>query len=131
MRVQPSSKNLRQKPRISEIPSDGCYALIVTDPDAPPKQPGKSYLHWLVVNIQMGDLESGRQIVSYQKPTPPPGTGRHRYLFQLYEQPCGLTVGLNAPQSLGGWDLGKFVKEKGLTLREEVVFQVGAQNLNS
>lgn len=101
----------------------------MTDPDAPPKTPGKSYLHWLVVNIQNGDLASGREILSYQKPTPPPGTGRHSYRIQLYSQPCTLLTGLVPPASLAGWDLNRFVHEKGLVLVSETSFKVGAQNL--
>lgn len=131
MRVTPLSKDLRDPPLIQEIPLTGCYTLIMTDPDAPPKTPGKSYLHWLVVNIHSGDLKKGRQIVSYQKPTPPPGTGRHRYHLQLYTQPCSLTNGLVPPPSLAGWDLARFVREKQLTLVSDTSFLIGAENLKT
>jgi len=121
------------KPQISDLPLQGCYTLIVVDPDAGKQtpndpRPGNSdryYLHWLVVNISGGSLSSGRQIVQFQKPTPPPGTGKHEYKFLLFSQPCGLTHGLDAPESLSNWSLQQFVESKGLTLVEQQSIYVG------
>ena len=92
--------------------------------DARPGNADKYYLHWLVVNISGGDVLSGDVLVPYQGPTPPAGTGKHEYIFQLYEQPCGLTTGLtvkNRPQ----WSLQSFLKGKSLSLVETKSMFVG------
>lgn len=47
------------------------YSLIMYDPDA--IKP--SYVHW--ITGPHGD------VLPYQGPTPPPGTGVHRYIFAL------------------------------------------------
>lgn len=119
-----SKMETMSQPSINEIPEDGCYTLVVIDPDAGKTKPndprpGNYYLHWLVVNISGGDLETGRQIVSYQKPTPPPGTGKHEYIFQLYEQPCSLMNGTRSPESLANWSLETFLRGKNLHLIEQ------------
>ena len=116
-----------KKPSVVDIPMEGCYTLVVVDPDAGKKnpsdpRPGNSdryYLHWLIVNITNGDVNTGRQIVSYQKPTPPVGSGRHEYMFKLYKQPCGLTNGLTSPDVLSNWSLEGFIKGKNLVLEDE------------
>ena len=120
-----SMEETREKPLLSDIPDDGCYTLLMIDPDAGKTTPnaprsGMYYLHWLVVNISAGDVESGKQIVPYQKPTPPPGTGQHEYIFQLYAQPCSLMKGLASPDSLSGWNLEEFLKGKGMRLVSQV-----------
>ena len=138
MKVQYGSKNVRNnqknfrmdgtsiKPIISDIPMEGCYTLVVVDPDTGKvtggQRPGNSdryYLHWLIVNITNGDITTGKQIVSYQKPTPPVGSGRHEYMFKLYKQPCGLTNGLTNPDLLSNWSLQGFIKGKNLVLEDE------------
>jgi phosphatidylethanolamine-binding protein (PEBP) family uncharacterized protein len=137
MKVQYGTKNVRNgqlpftqeetasQPTVSEIPSEGCYTLVMIDPDAggTPNgpRPGNSdryYLHWIVVNISGGNIMSGDAIVPYNGPTPPPGTGfknQHEYIFQLYEQPCGLTNGLTV-KDRPNWSLQKFLQGKNLTL---------------
>ena len=115
------------QPSITELPMDKCLTLVMIDPDAGGKpngpRPGNSdkyYLHWIVVNIHDGDVSTGDPIVPYQGPTPPPLTGKnykHEYIFQLYEQPCGLTTGLNVkdrPQ----WSLQQFLRGKNMKLLE-------------
>jgi Raf kinase inhibitor-like YbhB/YbcL family protein len=67
-------------------------ALIVDDPDAP----GGVFTHWLAWGLDpsgegLGEGESapreGRNdfgTKGYRGPCPPPGHGRHRYVFRLY-----------------------------------------------
>ena len=58
------------------------YTLIIHDPDAI----GGTYIHWAIINITNNDVKTGNIIMPYKGPSPPPGTGKHRYIFSLYEQ---------------------------------------------
>ena len=141
MLVQYGSKNIRKnqknfsqeetssQPLVSGLEPDSCYTLVMIDPDAGKTKPndprtGNYYLHWLVVNISGGSLSSGEILVSYQGPTPPPGTGKHEYIFQLYKQPCGLTNGLTI-KTRPNWSLENFLKGKKLELVESKSMFVG------
>lgn len=143
MKIQYGAKNIRNNqknftqnetsypPTISDIPGEGCYTLVMIDPDAGKEtptsvRPGNYYLHWLVVNITAGSIQSGDAIVPYQGPTPPPGTGKHEYIFQLYEQPCGLTNGLTK-LSRPNWSLDAFLKGKNLHLVAQTSMMVPPQ----
>jgi Raf kinase inhibitor-like YbhB/YbcL family protein len=67
-------------------------ALVVDDPDAP----GGVFTHWLAWGLDpaaggLGEGESaplegenGFGATGYRGPCPPPGHGRHRYVFRLY-----------------------------------------------
>ncbi len=82
-------------------------ALVCDDPDAPsPKRPApKPWVHWVLYKIpptvsrlpeavpprpQLDDPPGALQgknswpTVGYRGPEPPPGSGRHRYVFTLY-----------------------------------------------
>jgi phosphatidylethanolamine-binding protein (PEBP) family uncharacterized protein len=112
------------EPEIRISNPDGQYTLIMIDPDAGKKtnknaSPGNTqglyYLHWLVVNIPAsGNVREGEAIVPYAGPTPPAGTGQHRYMFILYKQKVGITTGMTI-QERGGWSLQQFLQGKELT----------------
>jgi Raf kinase inhibitor-like YbhB/YbcL family protein len=67
-------------------------ALLVDDPDAP----SGVFTHWVAWGLDPGADELGEGqaapsegrndfgTVGYRGPCPPPGHGRHRYLFRLY-----------------------------------------------
>ena len=67
-------------------------ALIVDDPDAP----GGVFTHWVAWGLDpgaegLGEGEAAERegrndfgTVGYRGPCPPPGHGRHRYVFRLY-----------------------------------------------
>ncbi|CAH0753918.1 unnamed protein product [Bemisia tabaci] len=65
------------------------YALVLVDPDVPSKAVPtmREWQHWLVVNIPGIDFMSGKVLTEYQGATPPNGTGPHRYVFSVYQQP--------------------------------------------
>lgn len=68
------------------VPKDAkLFTLMMFDPDVPQK--GKEYLHWLIVDIKGNDLSTGRVLVPYEGPHPPPNSGIHRYIFTLLHQP--------------------------------------------
>ena len=56
------------------------YTLIMHDPDAV----GGNLLHWVTVNM---DGQTGDKLLQYKGPAPPKGSGTHRYILLLYEQP--------------------------------------------
>ncbi|KAF6217238.1 hypothetical protein GE061_001592 [Apolygus lucorum] len=65
------------------------YLLCMTDPDAPSRHEPKfrEWQHWLVGNIPGSDVSKGEVLSEYVGSGPPKGTGLHRYIFLVYEQP--------------------------------------------
>ncbi|XP_023658242.1 phosphatidylethanolamine-binding protein 4 [Paramormyrops kingsleyae] len=94
------------------------YTLMMVDPDTPSRcNPTKSHWrHWLVVDIVGSDLRKGdvkgSVLSGYRRPTPPRGTGLHRYQFMLFEQQGSgpLSLSCEEASSLGTWDPQAFVK---------------------
>ena len=91
--------------------------LVMVDPDAPSaKNPScRSWLHWIVsnVNTKTEDIRTGREIVKYQPPSPPSGSGKHRYYFLLYEQ-NDKTVYIKDPDDRCRFDVDAFSTENDL-----------------
>jgi len=58
------------------------YTLIFYDPDAV----GGTHIHLAKNNITSNDIKTGNTIIPYKGPAPPPKTGKHHYIFNLYEQ---------------------------------------------
>jgi phosphatidylethanolamine-binding protein (PEBP) family uncharacterized protein len=58
------------------------YTLVLYDPDAV----SGTYIHWIKANITNNDMRTGNIIIPYKGPAPPPKTGKHHYIFNLYEQ---------------------------------------------
>lgn len=58
------------------------YTLVLYDPDAI----SGTYIHWIKTNITSSDIKTGNIIIPYKGPSPPPKSGKHHYIFNLYEQ---------------------------------------------
>ncbi len=79
-------------------------ALLVDDPDAP----NGVFAHWIAWGLDpgAGGLAEGKAApnegqndfgtVGYRGPCPPPGHGRHRYVFRLYALERDLVLGAGA-----------------------------------
>lgn len=71
--------------------------VTMTDPDAPHGQ-GQSnnhvWTHWVAI-LDNGILE--KEIIPYNQPSPPPGSGIHRYQFNFYSSS---TLDINSLASL-------------------------------
>jgi hypothetical protein len=86
------------------------YTILCWDPDV---KEGKSFLHWLVVNCGGTDSSEGKVIASWQGPSPPPGSGEHRYIIGLFKQEKDLDLPLMTERS--GFHPTTFAKENGLS----------------
>ncbi|XP_026327593.1 OV-16 antigen-like [Hyposmocoma kahamanoa] len=69
------------------------YTLIFTDADAPSRNTpeDRQMLHWLVGNIPGSNVSAGDIIAEYIGPGPGEGSGLHRYVLLVYQQPSKLT----------------------------------------
>lgn len=79
------------QPIVTITPNTSRYSsLIMYDPDSVKG----IFIHWLVINIPINanNINSGQIIKSYYKPSPPPKTGKHRYMFELYSHVNKLQV---------------------------------------
>jgi len=61
------------------------YLLTMLDPDAP----AGTWTHYIAI---MKDKTLLKEPYKYRPPSPPPGSGTHRYIFQAYELPTGIEV---------------------------------------
>jgi phosphatidylethanolamine-binding protein (PEBP) family uncharacterized protein len=70
------------------------YSLLMIDPDNDSRQTHiyRQFIHWFVINIpgmaggQSVDVNKGFVVSPYMGCAPDAGSGRHRYVFLLYEQ---------------------------------------------
>lgn len=99
------------------------YTLCLTDPDAPSRQKPerREFLHWLVYNIPGCDLAKGETLVEYVPSGPPQGTGYHRYIFVVYQQPGKIKpdeakVPDNSAEPRRHFSIRKFAAKYNLTL---------------
>ena len=70
------------KPQIKyPFENNKLYTLLMRDPDS---IHGNRF-HWIAINI-VNDIKNGEDLLSYVGPAPPPKTGMHHYIFELYEQ---------------------------------------------
>ena len=122
----------QEPPKLAFNPkaSTESYIVIGLDIDAPFQSlPVLSpILHWIQPGLKPERTSDGTAsltasdtpfVVNYIGPAPPPGSGAHRYVFLLYEQPAGFDGKKHAPAGgakMGNWprmryDLGAFEKE--------------------
>uniref|UniRef100_A0A146KTY3 Protein D1 n=1 Tax=Lygus hesperus TaxID=30085 RepID=A0A146KTY3_LYGHE len=90
------------------------YMILMLDPDAPNHPEGVFYFHWAVANIpgknlkSGGDVSKGTTLLSYAGPTPPKGSGQHRYVFLVYEQDTQQGI-MEKPEKRAHFDLGRWI----------------------
>ena len=79
------------KPSVTIHPNTTQYSsIIMYDPDSVKG----IFIHWLVINIPINstNISDGKSIKDYYKPSPPPKTGKHRYIFELYSHTNPLQI---------------------------------------
>jgi phosphatidylethanolamine-binding protein (PEBP) family uncharacterized protein len=69
------------------LEKDKYYTLIMHDPDA--VNNNHNVNHWIINNIQSNSTFD--TFLAYKGPHPPPGSGIHKYIFNLYLQPNGIS----------------------------------------
>ncbi|XP_064031683.1 phosphatidylethanolamine-binding protein 4 [Pogoniulus pusillus] len=97
---------------------DKKYLLVLVDPDAPSRANPRNrfWRHWLVSDISGADLRTGdikgQVLTAYSRPSPPPGTGYHRYQLLLYQQPAHEAIALSPAEQgrRGAWPMESFVE---------------------
>jgi len=86
-----------------DLTKEVSYTLVMTDPDAPSRGDPKhgQVRHWVISGIKsapqgstnetqdLASLKTKSAITPYRPPTPGPGSGVHRYVFLLFEEPVG------------------------------------------
>lgn len=104
------------KPAVKILsPSSNPLLLVCTDPDAP--SPNAPWLHWL--------SRYPEDIVPWAPPTPPAGSGIHRYQFRLFEAPGPITS-LKPPATRAAFPLEEFVTQNRLKLLDMKELRVAA-----
>lgn len=121
--VQLDKVNSPEAPTVtykSAIPGQK-YLIAMVDPDAPFKDNPifKSWLHWIVGNVDGNDLGKGNTLngdtfTAYNPPTPPkpkPGTHNdHRYFIYVFQQ--GHTLDSNAEvKSRKNFDIDAYMED--------------------
>ncbi|KAI9566975.1 PEBP-like protein [Boletus coccyginus] len=116
--------------------SDIGYTLVMTDPDAPSRSDPKmgEWRHWVVTGLKAPALsaldtgDTGARMTkpattAYYPPAPPRGTGPHRYVFLLYQEPSvDFSIPTHAreyesrPKDRAKWNAARFADEYGLKL---------------
>jgi phosphatidylethanolamine-binding protein (PEBP) family uncharacterized protein len=89
-------------------PANTLYTLVCWDPDAQEK----SWLHWLVINCKKDTPTSGDLAVDWFPPSPPKGSGLHRYIFGIFQQAAPITAEM---KSSGGFHMANFATQHQLT----------------
>jgi len=87
--LTPSQVQVAPNVTIDNPNSNHYYTLLLVDPDAPSNANPtmREYLHWFVANIPGSApiTTNGEAIVEYIGSLPPEKTGKHRYVFLLFE----------------------------------------------
>ncbi|TFK47412.1 PEBP-like protein [Heliocybe sulcata] len=113
------------------------YTVVMLDPDAPGRADPKfkCFRHWVitglrsppVASLQSVDLlalKSKSATTPYRPPGPPPGTGEHRYVFLLFQEPPSAPLAIPegaveygaALEERRSWNALDFAKKYGLKL---------------
>lgn len=99
------------------LPANKYYTIVMVDPDAPShKNPiNKHWLHWMMVN-------NNETKAVFKAPSPPPGTGEHRYFIYLLEQTKQISDVPNFNNKREKFPLETFMKTYGMKPIASVMF---------
>jgi len=99
------------------------YTLMMIDIDAPSHDNPiySPWLHWLIINIQNN---SKNELIPYYPPTPPKGSGNHRYIFILYEQQIGQISNNKNITKREKFKLDSFIKSNNLIEKNRIIMNI-------
>ncbi|KDQ20885.1 hypothetical protein BOTBODRAFT_183595 [Botryobasidium botryosum FD-172 SS1] len=103
------------------------FVLAIVDPDAPSREtPTRGQIrHLLATDVLAGSASTrveGARTLSfpvspvspYRGPSPPAGSGYHRYISLLYAQPPKLDISFLDVANVSNWNVEDFAKKAGL-----------------
>nr|ACO10999.1 D1 [Caligus rogercresseyi] len=116
-----SVDSTQTKPAVNVLPlmePGKTYTLVMADPDARTRSNPilRSYLHWMVTDITTQNFDLSVEAVKYFGPGPPKGTGPHRYIFLLFEQPGSVSLGGVSNSNRARFNVGDFAGSNQLGL---------------
>ncbi|KAG0696767.1 phosphatidylethanolamine-binding protein [Suillus ampliporus] len=121
--------------QVPDVTDEPTFTLVMTDPDAPSRENPKfsQWRHWVVTGVKPPPaseaVETGNfvahltkpVVTPYCPPSPPAGSGKHRYVLLLFQEPnADFSVPANAPErdnkfvNRRNWDVARFAKKYGL-----------------
>ena len=99
------------------------YSLAMIDPDAPsPTKPTyREIRHWLVGNIigqdfANGDTTKGKTLSAFRNPSPPKGSGFHRYVQLVFKQQALIPTFAPIAPSIAKWNVTAWAASESLEL---------------
>merc|ERR1712192_71346 len=105
--------------RLEEASKEQLYTVAMVDPDAPSRKNPRAaqWLHWILTNVEGERLVSGQdlagdKVTAYAGPSPPKGSGPHRYVFLVWQQQQA--VSMESPRSRARGDISKIAESLGL-----------------
>ncbi|KZT06717.1 PEBP-like protein [Laetiporus sulphureus 93-53] len=131
-----------------DVGEEATYTLVMVDPDAPSRKDPKfkCFRHWVLTGLKSPAhsasttadpqaLKTKASTTPYRPPGPRPGSGQHRYIFLLYQEPAS-SEPLAIPQGAAehestleerrSWDPIAFGDKYGLRLVGATYFLVNA-----
>jgi hypothetical protein len=120
--------NIAQAPLdVSISVPDGYYTLIMYDMSAPNAQvPTNSpFLHFLEINIPGNRIDQGDVLQSYHKPSPPPNSGNHVYVVDLFRQVGPIST--NVTDERANFPLLEYVQLNNLQHVGRTLFQIPSE----
>ena len=99
------------------------YSVAMVDPDAPSREAPtfREIRHWLIVNVKGSDLvtgaltANGQTLSSFRNPSPPKGSGYHRYVQLVFQQPLKHEF-KNVSKSITNFNVSAWAASEGLGL---------------
>jgi len=105
--------------RLEEASKEQLFTVAMVDPDAPSRKNPRAaqWLHWILTNVEGERLISGQdlmgeEVTAYAGPSPPKGSGPHRYVFLVWQQQQA--VSMESPRSRARGDISKIAESLGL-----------------
>ena len=84
------------------------YSYICFDPDAT----DASFIHLMILNCRTASFSSGSSVFNWSPPTPPRGSGEHRYIFGLFVH--SYEIDTESVKKRGDFDIKLFYERNGL-----------------